>query len=214
MKKQFSIAGLLLVVFVAALIVSQVVLSGRLSDSQSTLREVHRQNQMIFVDDPSRLYLLQLGETGDIFRVHLPPGADYVLHLADTIASEDGFPSDPTPTKTIAFGDTTDGFDTILHLQVARDPNNRGIARASINDRESIEYVIQNWTDVSQPKRQHVIDAREQLERSSSDSINLMWWRDPSTNRMVTFWMEPRAIADARAETNETTEPSDEPKSR
>ena len=116
---KFSLLNLLFLVVIVALCTSHFVMFRQLSEARSEVENVRRKYGHIKIDDEKMTYVSRIAdneEAEDAYRIIVPAGSRYMLHLADANWDGDGFLPDPTPTKTISLNGWRDGADVILSI--------------------------------------------------------------------------------------------------
>lgn len=118
MKKSYSLSTLLLLMIIVALSLALVVTRWKFAEVYAEL-EVNRQRfGHIRVEDETKTYVSRITQPNDSigtsYRIRVPEGSRYLLHLTDMISERNGFPENPEPTKSISLNGWRDGADAIL----------------------------------------------------------------------------------------------------
>lgn len=106
--KSYSLSTLLLLMVVVALILSQLILMQQLRVAREEVNDVRRKFGYIHVVDQSKTYVALIEENekdGTAFRIFVPKGSHYVLHLTDATFDSNECPADPIPTTSISLKD-------------------------------------------------------------------------------------------------------------
>jgi hypothetical protein len=197
--KSYSLSTLLLLMVVVALILSQVILMQQLRVAREDVNDVRRKFGYIHVVDKSKTYVALIAENeadGTAFRVWVPKGSHYVLHLTDATFDSNEGPADPVPTTSISLNDWQQGADTTLSCSLYWENNS---PRAIVHDKTSqlMDHVLPDWIGASGPSELTWYPGA-QTEYTSNQNIPLMLWRNTSSKRGILLWLEPLAKSDAR----------------
>lgn len=196
--KSFSLLSLLLFVVVAALIVSQVVMMRQLAAARAEVDSVRRKFGYVRVKNEKLTYVARIQDDEqhvNAYRIHVPSGRHYMLHLTDTTIPTSNGPTDPQPTSTISLNGWKEGADVVLSYSIQIE----GAARRVIvhtETEEFFDYRMDDWV-ASGMEGSH-LQTNPQLGFSPDETINFMWQRDPQTQRGVILWMELVAKWEAR----------------
>ena len=195
MKKSFSLSSLFLLTAIVALTMSQIVMWWRLADANAELDLNRRRFGHIQVDDESQTYVSRIAEPNasisKSYRIRVPAGSRYLLHLSDTTFIGEGYPVNPTPTKTISLNGWRDGADAILSYYIRWDNNApRLIAHSETGG--YFDYVPSNWISDGQGESLD-LETNPQNVYSTDETIEFMWWRDSTTKRGLMLWLEPHS---------------------
>lgn len=204
----FSLATLLLLVVIAALIVSHVAMTRQVVDARAELaaarlevEEVRRKFGHIRVENEKQIFVARVSErevgTYDAYRIHIPPGHHYFLHLTDATFPTLGNPVDPKPTKTMSMNGWKDGADVVLTCSILKD---EGTPRVQVSTQTDslFDYRMENWIDAPGPSDGWHLKTDPQEAFSPDDTIYVMQWRNYQTKRGIMLWMEPLADYKAR----------------
>ncbi len=189
---RFTIRDVLWLTVVVALGVSQVVMVRQLREARSEVALARKQFGYLHIDDPDRIYVSRIG--GDFFpgryRLHIPPGHRFLLHLADTEIPDTGYPENPKPTKTLSMNSWREGADIVLTWTVYKD--NKAVRVEVATDTERLfDYVLADWQPASGPEEANHLQTDPQKSFSPNETIRFMWFRNPTTKRGVMLWLEP-----------------------
>jgi len=215
--KSFSLSTLLLVVVIAALTFSQILLMRQLGLARAEVNDIRRKYGYIRVTDKSKTYVAQIPENesaGDAYRLWIPKGSRYLLHLTDSRFETNDSPTNPLPTKTILLEDWSQGADTTLSFSIYWENKAPRVVVHTKTD-EIFDYVPSDWKGNSGPSEWTWLQSGWQTAYSADQNIQFVLWRDKTTTRGILLWMEPYATWEERRRQNNqnATEPSDAPKS-
>lgn len=202
--KSYSLTTLLLLTVVVALILSQVLLMKQLKVAREEVNDVRRKFGYIRVVDKSKTYVALIAENeadSTAFRVWVPKGSHYVLHLTDATFDSNECPADPIPTTSISLKDWQQGADTVLSCSLYSEKNG---PRAIVHDKTSqlMDHVLSDWIAASGPSEVTWYPGAP-TEYTSNQNIPLMLWRNSSSKRGILLWLEPLAKSEARSAAGE-----------
>jgi len=119
--KSYSLLTLLLLIVIAALSVSQFVMMRQLADAQAEIDTVRRKYGYIRIENENSTYVSRIAdnEQGEnAYRIRVPSGSRYLLHLTDATFEKSDYPVDPIPTKTISLNGWQEGADAVLSYSI------------------------------------------------------------------------------------------------
>jgi len=170
-------------------------MSWRLMEANAELDLNRRRFGHIKVYDESKTYVSRVEDPNasisKSYRIRVPEGSRYLLHLTDAAFPQKGYPANPTPTKSISLNGWRDGADVILSYTIYWE-NNAPRFNVHTETNEYFNYVPPNWVDDGQSES-FDLETSPQNEYSTSESIEFMWWRGSSTKRGFMLWLEPYA---------------------
>jgi hypothetical protein len=191
--KSYSLLTLILVVVIAALTVSHIVMMRQLADARAEVESIRRRFGHIRVDDESRTYVARITEpnepTDHAYRIRVPAGSRYLLHLSDTPFVADDYPPDPVPTKTISLNGWRDGADVVLSYSIRWEKNAPRVIIHTQTE-EMFDYVPPDWTSGGPSGWSH-LQTDPQVAFSTDETIRFMRWHDATTKRGFMVWLEP-----------------------
>ena len=198
--KRFSLLSVFLWILVVALCCSQWIMMRDLKDAKAEIDVVRAKFGYIQVDDPSLTYVSRVPhEWGFAYRVLVPAGSRYMLHLTDH-ASDDGKQAKGSgATKSISLNGWRDGGDAVLSYEfdtTGKPPTL--VVRCNAN--EFFNYSPPDWKSGirSVNGRGLKIEAGEQQAFSIDETIEFMYRENPTTKRGFRLWLEPYSTYKAR----------------
>lgn len=201
--KSYSLISLLLFTAVAALLVSQFVMMRQLAEANAEIDAVRSKYGYIRVDDSSKTYVSRIADNEqdvDSYRIRVPAGSRYLLHLTDDTFEKSDYLDNPEPTKSISLNNWREGADAILSYHVYWE-NNAPRVVVHTETEKMFDYVPANWVagTGSGPSSEgaHLI-TDTQAEFSTDDTIRFMWQRDQTTKRGLMLWLEPHEKWEAK----------------
>jgi len=223
--KSFSLASLILLIVIAALVSSQLVMMRQLADARAEVENVRKKYGYIRVEDEKLTYVsrITIHEEDDAnYRLIVPAGSRYMLHLTDATFENDGFPSHPIPTQTISLNGWTDGADVVLSYSISYPAfvlNSKNKApyikapRVVVHTEADkyFDYVPPDWKYTGGKSKTADLQTGPQKTYATDETIEFMWWKDSSTSRGFVLWLEPYATYDARESKKNATEQTDAP---
>ena len=200
--KSYSLFSLLLLIVIVALAVSQFVMMRQLREARTEIDAVRSKYGYIRVDDPSKTYVSRIAdneEDVDSYRICVPAGSRYLLHLTDTTFENSDYPNNPTPTKTISLNHWREGADAVLSYSIYWE-NDAPRFVVHTETEKMFDYVPTDWVAGTGggPSEGSHLTTESQAEFSTSDTIRFMWHRDPATKRGLMLWLEPYAKWEAK----------------
>ena len=202
-KLTFTLSTLLLMVVIVAQFMSQMVMMRELSAARDELEEVRRKFGYIDAKNAKQIYVARIEENeNDVaaYRIHIPPGHHYLLHLTDTIFETEGYPDNPKPTKTLSMNSWKEGADVVLSYSIYHE-NSAPRVRVWTETEELFNYRPKNWVKTPGPSEGSDLTTHPQKAFDSNETIRFMQWKDGGTKRGVMLWMEPVADYEARLAT-------------
>ena len=200
--KSYSLFSLLLLVVIAAMVVSQFLMMRQLAEARAEIDSVRSKYGYIRVDDRSKTYVARIAdneEDVDSYRICVPAGSRYLLHITDTTFEDSDYPDDPIPTKSISLNHWREGADAVLSYSIYWE--NDALRFVVHTETEKMfDYVPADWvagTGGGPSEGSHLI-TETQAEFSTSETIRFMWHRDPTTKRGLMLWLEPYAKWEAK----------------
>lgn len=198
-KKSFSLLTLLLLIVIVALAVSQVSMMRQLADARAEVEDIRRRFGYLSIDNAEQMYVARVEneQYENAYRLHIPPGHHYVLHITDAHFPESDFLEDPQPTTNLHMHTWKQGADTLLFYSVGF-KNGTAYLEVHTEAEQLIDYSAEGWTNSGGETDGFHLVTDPQKAFSPDDTIRFMWWRDPATQRGVMLWMEPLAKHQAR----------------
>ena len=198
--KSYSLLSLMLLIVIVGLSVSQFMMMRQLADAQAEVDQVRSKYGYIRVENETKTYISRIASNEqdvDAYRICVPAGSRYMLHLTDTSFEADGYPDDPIPTKTISLNHWREGADAVISYSVHWDND---IPRVVVHTEteKMFDYVPAEWDSGNFPVNGAHLETDPQTEFSIDDTIELMWCRDPNSNRGFMLWLEPYSKWEAR----------------
>ena len=172
---------------------------------------IRRRFGHIRAEDETKSYVARISEPNEqnsqAYRIHVPAGSRYLLHLTDTTFVEDDYPTNPVPTKTISLNGWRDGADVVLSYNIYWENNAPRVVVHTETD-EIFDYVPPNWSSGG-PSEAANLQTKQQESFSADETIRFMWWRDSTTKRGIMLWLEPFSKwNDRRLAQENVTEPN------
>lgn len=197
--KSYSLLTLLLLMLIPALVVSQIVMMRQLADARAEVDDVRRRYGHLVVENDEQTFVarIQNEQYENAYRLHIPPGQHYVLHVTDANFPEDDFLTDPQPTTNLHMHPWKQGADVLLFCSTGF-KNGTSFLEVHTETEQLIDYAAEGWTDSGGETDEFHLVTDPQQAFAPDDTIRFMWRRDPVTKRGVMLWMEPLAKHQAR----------------
>ena len=192
-RATFSLVTLLLLTAIVALLVSHVSMMRQLAAARSEVDSVRRQFGYVRIDDPNLIYVsrIEAPEAGlNSYRLHIPPGHRFMLHMSETEISDTGPPPSPKPTQSMSMNSWQNGADVVMKWDVLMDKGAPTFIAATGTE-PLFRYKFADWKSGSGPSEGSHLDTDRNGSFRPDQEVRFMWWRDPATKRGVVFWMEP-----------------------
>jgi hypothetical protein len=199
-RKSLSLTTLLLLTTISALIVGLVAVGRRLADAQAEVEDVRRKYGHIRAEDPGATYIARIEEnesSSNEYRLVIPPGSHYLIHVTETTFLKSEYPVDPIPTETISLNSWKNGADVVLSYSIYVEGDDRRLI-VHTNSEQFFDYQLKDWTDGTMPNEASHLQTDGQRAFQPDETIRFMWYRNPETKRGVMLWMEPANHWEAR----------------
>jgi hypothetical protein len=200
-KFWFSLLTLFLVMVIAALCASHVSMMRRMAEAdakvaaaQAEIADVRKQFGYIKVTDPNLIYIskIESGESSAMrYRMIMPRGCFYMLHITDMQDFPPGGPKNPQPTKTITMNYSREGGDFILEWDLPRDPDRTPRLVVKTDSSELFSCRIEGWKTVAYPNSGWHLTTEEKWTFSPDETIRYFFRTNDRTKRGYMLWMEP-----------------------
>lgn len=210
-KRSFSLSALLTFFAFAALIVSQIVMMRYFVLARAEIADVRRRFGYIRIDNEEQIYVARITETEpgeDAYRLHIPPGNHYMLHLTEAEFPTENYPVDPIPTGTMSMNGWKDGADVVLRFWIAKGIDGKPVVHVATYTEELFDFRLENWWSGG-PTEASNLETNPQKTFDPDSTIRFLWRRNPKTARGVMLWMEP--VADWRARKSLISNQTDPP---
>lgn len=192
-KKSFSLLTLLLLTVIVAMAVSQVSMMRKMAEAESEVSQARRLYGYIRISDAAKTIVQRLEDSPDrrsAYRVHIPPGRHYILHISDVPFVGGQPPADLPPSANLSMNNWRDGADVILSYSILTEGEQHRMV-VHTESEELFNYVIDGWANGSMPNSGWTLEPGVQKELARDDTIQLMWHLNEATQRGVVLWMEP-----------------------
>ena len=141
--------------------------------------------------------LRRVAPKSDVFKLRVPPGVSYDLHVGLCAPEDADHLSFPRPAKTISIRKSPNAspLETVLTFSVSPDTEGKQVVNASVVDHGAMQLVIPEGKPLQQKDDlgagYSTLETDEPATYLPIETIELMKWRDRSTNRAVLLWLEP-----------------------
>lgn len=193
-KTQFSLSTICLLMVIAASVMSNVVMVRKLQEARTEIESVRREFGYIRIGEETGLIHISRIEKsegrGKNYRMYIPPGHRFLLHIADTEITDDGCPENPKPTKTLSMNPWRDGAEVVLAWGVARDDDGTPRFWATTDSEQLFNYRLENWKDSRLPNSGMDLRTGPQKSFRPDEKTLFMWFANTTTKRGIMFWME------------------------
>jgi hypothetical protein len=202
-RTQFSLLTLLLLVTIAALLVSNVAMMRWMNQARreaeqarGEVERTRRQFGYLHIDDPELIYVSRIAGDGtsgrqNSYRLHIPPGHRFLLQVAETDITDFGEYATPEPAETLAMNSWNEGADVILNWSVQYDDDGTPHLKVATESEELFDYPIKAWKQGSGMRDASRLSADPQKSFRPEEEIRFMWSRVVASKRGVVLWMEP-----------------------
>ncbi len=202
-KAQFSLLTLILAVTIAALLLSNVTMVRWLRQARveverarAEVEETRRRYGYLEVTDQKLIHVSRIegGDSswGNSYRLHIPPGNRFLLHIGEGDISDEGEFELPQPAKSLSMNNWAQGADLILHWDIQYGDDGIPHLKVATETDQLFDYPITTWKLGPGPGDGAHLTTGPQKTFRPDEIIRFMWERgDISTKRGVLFWMEP-----------------------
>ena len=189
---RFTIRDVLWLMVVVGLGLSHSVMLRSLREAREEVAMAREHFGFLRIDDPTRIYISRFEppNASPRYRLHIPPGNRYLLHMADMELPDTGYPDNPKPTKSLSMNSWREGADVVLQWGVTSENGKRRF-RASTDKDQLFDYEFPDWIETPGPSEGLSLRPDPQMSFFPSETIRFMSWRNPKTKRGVMLWMEP-----------------------
>jgi hypothetical protein len=216
-KRTFSLLTLLLLTVIVAMAVSQVTMMRQMAEAEAEVNQARRLYGYIRISDAEKTIVQRLEDSPErrsAYRVHIPPGRHYILHISDVPFVGGLPPADLPASATLSMNNWRHGANVILSYSIlAEGEQHRMVVHTE--SEELFNYVIDGWTNGPMPNSGWNLESGVQKEFARDDTIQLMWHLNEATQRGVVLWMEPvkqwqerRAAMEAKKEGEAASPPN------
>ena len=177
-----------------ALVISQLILAADNWRLRDEIEEVRLRFGYLRIENNTDAYIARIGN-GDLqdtpaYRLHLPAGNHFLLHLSVTDMVDGSIPDAPPATKTVSLNSWKHGADVVLKWLTRMEDGTPRI-KVATESQTLLEYKFDNWKNPSGFTEGAELDTNGQMSFSTNDSLRLMWWRNPDESKVAVLWMEP-----------------------
>lgn len=191
--KRFSLSNLLLLVVIVSLLLAHGVMRRELMQARAELDIVRRRFGHIRVEDDKLTYVAQLAEpnegTSHSWRIRVPAGSRYLLHLTDRSVGEASEKRKPFFERTISLNGWRDGADAVLSYHIYVE-NNAMRIRVHSETESYFDYVPTGW-ELGGSDESSFLQADPQKSFAIDEVIEFCSKRNADSDREVKLWLEP-----------------------
>jgi hypothetical protein len=192
---QFSLMTLMLSVTIVALLMSNFVIMRELNQARTEIEKVRKQFGFLRIDDTNLIHVSRIegdhsSNWSNSYRLYIPPGHHFLLHIAETDITDVGEFEAPKPAVTLSMNSWKKGADVILNWGVQYDGEIPHLKVATQSE-QLFDYKINSWKLKSGMLDGAHLNTSTQKTFRPDEEIRFMWSRDVATKRGVVFWMEP-----------------------
>ena len=161
--------------------------------ARAEIADVRRRFGYIRIDDQEQIYVARITESEpgvDAYRIHIPPGNHYMLHLTESEFLNESYPVDPKPTGTMSMDQWTEGADVVLRFWISNGPLGHPVVHVSTNAEELFDYRLGRWWSGG-PTEESSLQTNPQKAFDPENNDSFLWRPNASNGRGVMLWMEP-----------------------
>lgn len=205
--KKFSILIVLLFTAIIGLACAQLFTLRQLKVTRAELDRNRDAHGIFRSDDESKISVAQFVNSdygrslpkgmkpNESYRIHLPAGSRYVLHLSDQEAANDAYPASETlvPTETVLLDPWRTEF-VLSRVVLITDAGPRFLVSSEAD--LLFDYTATNWSGGTQTTSESWPDLTVAFnaEFDLDERIRLFWWSSGQSERGVMVWLEPEEI--------------------
>ncbi len=171
----FSLATLLLLTTIFALVVAQFAMWRELTDARAEVEEVRRKYGHIRVENDQQTFVARIADNelgDDAYRIHVPPGRHDLIYLTDATFPDGGL-DDPQPTKSISLNGWKEGADVVLSYKIyIEDGTPRVVVHTETE--QFFDYRMKGFKDDGGPNEEWDLQTDPQAAFSADDTIQFM----------------------------------------
>lgn len=189
--KSFSLRAVLVVVAFVALLLSHALTSARLYEAYRELGDVRRKYGYMKIENSSKINVVALAQEKGAFRLVIPPGERYYLHLSETTAQGNSALPTGQHKTTVALNNWADGEDVILRFGLYINPDtDTPYLDVGSQNQGFFTYRPENWPSGISLSEAYHLDASEKLELPPNDPIILLRAKSDEIDRGIVLWLE------------------------
>ena len=198
-KSRFSLFTLLLFMVIVGLSISHWVMMQKVREAQEELNAalsevstVRKHFGYLDIDDPKLIYIGPIESRRSSYRLHIPPGHRFLMHVTEMAFPTEGWPENPEPSATLVMGSWNEGADVVFQWRTISEGNNRRFI-VKTDSEELFDYTLNNWEEGPLPNSATYIVGPGESQKSfqPDETIRFMLFKNDSTRRGVLLWMEP-----------------------
>ena len=157
------------------------------------IAELRTKYGYIDVQDDSKTYLARIdnSEGDDTYRLIVPAGSRYLIHISDTAMQDSTIPDELPRTKTYSMNGWRDGADVILKWGVWGGEEKRFVL--STHTDQLFDYKLKDWDDSQGPNEGFDIQTDPQKEFDIDEKIILSYFGNEQLQRGIVLWIEPHS---------------------
>jgi hypothetical protein len=196
---RFSLATLLLLMVIVALSISHWVLLRKMQEAQAEMKaareevaNVRKHFGFLDIDDPKLIYVGRIESRSGAYRMRIPAGHRFLLHVTEMKFPDVGWPENPEPSSTMSMNSWREGADVVLQWRIVKEDRRLRFV-VKTESEELFDYVLDNWEEgpLSNSSAYLVGPKESQKSFQPNETIRFMLFKNDSTNRGVMLWMEP-----------------------
>jgi hypothetical protein len=163
-----------------------------LQAARDEVAEVRSHFGFLDIKDQKLIHVGRIGTRDDAYRLYIPPGHRFLLHVTEMKFPDVGWPENPQPSSTLSMNSWRGGADVVLQWSEIKEGNKlRFVVKTDSED--LFDYVLDDWEEGQLPNSGAYLVGPKQSQKSfqPNETIRFMLFKNDSTNRGVMLWMEP-----------------------
>jgi len=201
-RSSFSLLTLFLVIAIAALGVSHYVMMREVREARreveaarQELEVVRKQFGYLRIDDPKKIYITKIEGTkavgGNHYRLYIPPGHRYLLHVGETEYARTGPVGTPKPLATLSMNSWREGADVVLHWTNTTEGEKRRL-KVWTDTEELFDVEFPNYDKSPKfPSSVSYLPQDAHLGIPPEETIQFFSHGNEETKSGIVMWMEP-----------------------
>ena len=201
-RSSFSLLTLFLLVAIAALGVSHYAMMRRVREAllevekaRQEIEVVRKQFGYLRIDDPKKIYITkvegQKAVGGNHYRLYIPPGHRYLLHVGETEYAATGPVGKPKPLATMSMNSWREGADVMIHWTNTTEGEKRRL-KVWIDTEELFDVEIPDYKRGSKfPNSGSHWSQDPHLGIPPEETIQFFSYGNEETKLGIVMWMEP-----------------------
>jgi hypothetical protein len=165
----------------------------KMQAARDEVTEVRRHFGFLDIKDEKLIHVGRIGSRDNAYRLHIPPGHRFLLHVTEMKFPDVGWPENPQPSSTLSMNSWREGADVVLQWSEITEEDSKLRFVVKTDSEELFDYVLDDWEEGPLPNSAAYLIGPKGPQKSfqPNETIRFMLFKNDSTNRGVMLWMEP-----------------------